>query len=346
MNLKIKKTISSLIFLIGFGMLLGFSYLGFTNNGNNFRGLIMISGMLLLSFGLHLYPTKHHKNIINIMFLFPLIFTLLLTVIIPFIFGVFYSFTDWNGLKFNEIVGVKNYKDIFKTIDYIYSFKLTFVYTIINMILVNTVAFGLALLCTSKIKGRNIYRAAFFLPNLIGGIVLGYVWQFIFNKVFILVATDQMSMLSDPNLAVVAIVIVSTWQYAGYIMMIYITGLQTMPKDVLEASKVDGAGFWTTLFKIKLPLMANTITISMFLTLMNSFKQFDLNFAITGGAPIKEIAGQTVSATGFLALNIYTTAVTRNNFAQGQAKAVIFFIILVVVSLVQVSINKKKEIEL
>lgn len=346
MDLKNKKTISSLIFILGFGMLLCFLYLGFTESESNLRGFVMISGAFLLSFGLYLYPTKYHKNIINMIFLFPLIFTLLLTVIVPFIFGVFYSFTDWNGLKFTEFLGFKNYKDIFKTIDYIYSFKLTFVYTIINMILVNTVAFGLALLCTSKIKGRNVYRAAFFLPNLIGGIVLGYVWQFIFNKVFILMMPDKMSMLSDPNLAVVAILIVSTWQYAGYIMMIYVTGLQSMPKDVLEASKVDGAGFWTTLIKIKLPMMANTITISMFLTLMNSFKQFDLNFAITGGAPIKEIVGQTVSATGFLALNIYTTAVTRNNFAQGQAKAVIFFIILAVVSLVQVSINKKKEIEL
>jgi len=172
---------------------------------------------------------------------------------------------------------------------------------------------------------------------------LGYVWQFIFNRVFVLVF--QPSMLTVPNLAVLSIVIVSSWQYAGYIMMIYITGLQLIPKEVLEAAQIDGAGVFKTLFKIKIPMIASTTTICLFLTLVNSFKQFDLNFAITGGAPARLLGSKAVPSTEFLALNIYNTAIARNNYALGQSKAVMFFIVLAIISLTQVWINKKREIE-
>jgi raffinose/stachyose/melibiose transport system permease protein len=212
------------------------------------------------------------------------------------------------------------------------------------MILVNGVGFALALLCTAEIKGRNFFRASFFLPNLIGGIVLGYVWQFIFNKVFVMI-TNSNSMLSNANQALVAILIVSTWQYAGYIMMIYVTGLQTVPKEVLEASMIDGASFWVTLTKIKIPMIWNTFTICIFLTLVNSFKQFDLNFALTNGAPSRIIGDKMYAGTEFLALNIYSTAISKNNYSLGQAKAVVFFIILAIVSVTQVMISKKKEVE-
>lgn len=154
------------------------------------------------------------------------------------------------------------------------------------------------------------------------------------------------SMLTDPNLAIAAILIVSTWQYAGYIMMIYVTGLQSVPKDILEASNVDGANQITTLLKIKVPMIANTFTVCIFLTLVNSFKQFDLNLAITNGAPSRILAGKPVQATEFLALNIYNTAISKNQYALGQTKAVVFFIILAIVSLTQVSISKKKEVEM
>jgi raffinose/stachyose/melibiose transport system permease protein len=214
------------------------------------------------------------------------------------------------------------------------------------MISVNLAAFGLALLCTSKVKGKNFYRAAFFLPNLIGGIVLGYVWQFIFNKVFVVLLQDSLSMLTNPNLAFAAILIVSTWQYAGYIMMIYVTGLQSVPKDILEASSVDGSNPWVTLLKIKVPMIANTFTVCIFLTLVNSFKQFDLNLAITNGAPSRVLAGKAIASTEFLALNIYNTAISKNQYALGQTKAVVFFILLAIVSLAQVSISKKKEVEM
>ena len=155
-------------------------------------------------------------------------------------------------------------------------------------------------------------------------------------------------MLSDANQAFFAILIVSTWQYAGYIMMIYVTGLQGIPKDVMEASSVDGANGITTLFKIKIPMIANVFTVTIFLTLVNSFKQFDLNLAITNGAPVRKLADGSLikKSTEFLALNIYDTSIINDKYALGQAMAVIFFIVLAIVSLTQVSISKKKEVEL
>jgi raffinose/stachyose/melibiose transport system permease protein len=277
------------------------------------------------------------------LFLAPMVVPFLLTVVIPFLVGVFYSLTDWNGMRYSNFVGLRNYITIFTQNDYLYSLVLTLVFTIVAMIAVNLMAFILALLCTSNIRFTNFCRAALFMPNLIGGIVLGYVWQFIFNRVFTMVSPQ--SMLSDPNLAFLAIVMVYTWQYGGYIMMIYITGLQTIPKEVMEASYIDGAGMLRTLLKIKIPMIMNTFTICIFLTLVNSFKQFDLNFAITGGAPARIIGGRAVGATEFLALNIYNTAITRNNFALGQTKAVVFFIVLAIISLTQVWISKKSEVE-
>jgi len=235
---------------------------------------------------------------------------------------------------------------MFKSSDYVYSLVITFIFTVINIIAVNAVAFALALLCTSRVKGKNVYRAAFFLPNLIGGIVLGYVWQFAFNKVFTLIFAGSQSMLTNPNLAIAAILIVSTWQYAGYIMMIYVTGLQGVPKDTLEASGVDGASKWITLTKIKMPMIANTFTVCIFLTLVNSFKQFDVNLALTNGAPTRILGGKAIAATEFLALNIYNTAIAKNQYAMGQTKAVVFFVILAIISLTQVTISKKREVEL
>jgi raffinose/stachyose/melibiose transport system permease protein len=319
-------------------------YLDFSKSGNENRGTFLILGIVLLLFGIYFLPTRKHQRIINIMFLFPLVFTFVVTVLLPFVCGVFYSMTDWNGVTYNSFVGLQNYINMFREKGFLYSFVITFIFTAFNMILVNVVGFALALLCTMEIRGKNFFRASFFLPNLIGGIVLGYVWQFIFNKVFVMI-TNSNSMLSNANLAFVAILIVSTWQYAGYIMMIYVTGLQTVPREVIEASMIDGANFWVTLTKIKIPMIWNTFTVCIFLTLVNSFKQFDLNFALTNGAPSRIIGNQMYAGTEFLALNIYSTAISKNNYALGQAKAVIFFIILAIVSLTQVMISKKKEVE-
>ena len=346
MNKQLKKTISLAAMALGAASMVIALILDFMRSDVSYRGGLLIVGAVLLIAGVYLLPTRKHRSIINVLFLFPLIFAFAVTVLIPFACGIFYSLTDWNGIKFNNFVGLGNYITMFKSKDYVYSFVVTFIITVINMLSVNLVAFGLALLCTSKVKGRNLYRAAYFLPNLIGGIVLGYVWQFIFNKVFTSVIAGSVSMLTDPNLAIAAILIVSTWQYAGYIMMIYVTGLQSVPKDVLEASNVDGANQIMTLLKIKVPMIANTFTVCIFLTLVNSFKQFDLNLAITNGAPSRILGGKPVQSTEFLALNIYNTAIGKNQYALGQTKAVVFFIILAVVSLTQVTISKKKEVEM
>jgi len=344
-NTNMKKLLCIVVILAGILAMTFALYLDISGSKNTIRGTILIVGALLTILGVYSFPTTKHRIVINVLFLLPLLFAFLVTVLIPFVCGVFYSFTNWNGIKFTEFVGLGNYLSMFKSKDYVYSFVVTFIFTVINMIFVNVVAFVLALFCTSKVKGKNFYRAAFFIPNLIGGIVLGYVWQFIFNKVFTVVISGSTSMLTDPNLALMAILIVSTWQYAGYIMMIYVTGLQNVPQDILEASSVDGANGLVTLFKIKIPMIANTFTVCIFLTLVNSFKQFDLNLAITNGAPSRILNGDIVQSTEFLALNIYNTAIGKNQYAIGQTKAVVFFIILAIVSLTQVYISKKKEVE-
>lgn len=346
MDRNAKKVISILPVLPGVFLVSYALYLDLFHNSMGTRGFFLVCGLFLIILGVYLLPGKKHRMIVNVLFLMPLLAAFGMTVLIPFLFGIFYSFTNWNGIQFTQFVGLANYVEMFRTPDYLYSLLITFIFTVLNMISVNGMAFALALLCTSGAKGRNFYRASFFLPNLIGGIVLGYVWQFIFNKVFPALVKGSLSMLTDPDLALLAILIVSTWQYAGYIMMIYVTGLQGVPRDILEASGVDGASGLKTLVHIKLPMIANTFTVCIFLTLVNSFKQFDLNFAITNGAPSRILGAKAIASTEFLALNIYNTAIARNQYAQGQTKAVVFFIILAAVSLTQVSISKRREVEL
>ncbi len=316
--------------------------------GYEMRGALIIVGVVLFFVGLYLFPTlKHHRAIVNVIFLFPLLFAFLVTVIIPLILGIGYSFTDWNGIKVKGFVGFDNYLRMFRQPSFLWSILITFLFVVFNMILVNLVAFLLALLCTSKIKGLGFFRAAYFLPNLIGGIVLGYIWQFIFSNV-VTKFTGTYSMLSDTKTAFMAIIIVYIWQYAGYIMLIYITGLNTIPGDVLEASAIDGASPTQTLFNIKIPMIAPTITICTFLTLTSAFKQFDVNLALTNGTgSVPNFFGNYLTnGTEMLALNIYSTAIINNEYAFGEAKAVLFFIILATVSILQVRISNKKEVEL
>ena len=339
--------VAGLILLItGLGMAIG-------KTGNPFRGTAMIMGAVLFFIGLYLFPTfKHHRMIVNIIFLFPLLFAFAVTVIIPLVLGIGYSFTNWDGIRVKGFVGLDNYTRMFRQPGFIWSILITFLFVVFNIILVNLVAFLLALLCTSKLKGLGFFRAAYFLPNLIGGIVLGYIWQFIFSNVITKFTTalfdQRYSMLSETKTAFVGIVIVYIWQYAGYIMLIYITGLNTIPGDVLEASSIDGASATQTLFSIKIPMIAPTITICTFLTLTSAFKQFDVNLALTNGTgSVADFMGNYLTnGTEMLALNIYTTAVINNEYALGEAKAVLFFIILAVVSIVQVRISNKREVEL
>ena len=286
-------------------------------------------------------------------FLFPAAFSLSFVVIIPFIFGIYYSFTDWNAVSGTVVtwVGIQNYVAIFNDITFLHSFMITTVFSVLNMTIINVVAFLLALLVTNKLKFTGVYRAGFFLPNLIGGIILGYIWQFIFNNA--VPHFGQVSgadwfannlFLADRNLAVLAIIIVSTWQFAGYIMMIYVAAIQSAPASLLEAASIDGASYVQKVRFILLPLVAPAFTVASFLTLLNSFRAFDVNLALTAGGPSGMFMGQAIMTTEFLALNIYNTAFAFRELAQGQAKAVIFFIAITSIALVQVYFNKRKEI--
>lgn len=347
------KALATVLLGGGIVLMVAALVLDFMGSSMSARGPMLVIGMVATLVGMFIYPTlKHHRSIVNFVFLFPLLFTFGVTVIIPLCLGIFYSLTDWNGIRFTAIIGLENYKTMFTDPAFIWSILVTVLFVVFNMVLINVVGFLLALLCTSNLKGTGFFRAAYFLPNLIGGIVLGYIWQFIFNNVLTQLTMQMLgnaaSVLSSTNTAFVAIVVVYLWQYGGYIMLIYITGLTQVPKDVLEAAQIDGATRTQTLFKIKIPMIASTVTICTFLTLTSAFKQFDVNMALTNGTgSVANFMGQYLTnGTQMLALNIYNTAISKNNYALGQAKAVFFFIILACVSIVQVRVSNKKEVEM
>ncbi|MCI9454168.1 MAG: sugar ABC transporter permease [Dorea sp.] len=351
-NSKNTKLLSFILLAAGIAGLVIALVLDFSGSSAAYRGPLLVIGAISFLAGLYFFPTvEHHRSIINFIFLFPLLFSFAVTVLIPLGLGIVYSFTDWNGIRLTEVVGFANYTAMFKDPAFVWSVLLTFLFVIFNMVLINVIGFMLALLCTSKMRGINFFRASYFLPNLIGGIVLGYIWQFVFNNVLIQITSKWgmvNSVLSNTKTAFAAIVVVYIWQYAGYIMLIYVTGLTTVPKDVLEASQIDGANALTTLFRIKIPMIASTITICTFLTLTSAFKQFDVNMALTNGTgSVADFMGAYLTnGTQMLALNIYNTAITKNSYALGQAKAVLFFIILATVSIIQVRISNSKEVEL
>jgi len=274
-------------------------------------------------------------------FVGPALFAIVMVVFIPFILGIYYTFTNYNGANPQyDFVGIKNYVSLFSDDQFAYSLKITILYTFASVITINLVGFGLAYAVTRKLKTSNFLRTGFFMPNLIGGLILGFIWQFMFNSVFTGIGQSlgskalATSLLQEPTTAMFAMLVVSTWQYAGYIMVIYVAALQTVPADLIEAAHIDGANGWHTFKHITIPMVRQGMTICMFLTLANSFKLFDLNFSLT---PAK--------TTEMLALNIYKEAFVVNNMGIGQAKAIIFFILVTTISLVQVYFNKKKEVE-
>ena len=274
-------------------------------------------------------------------------------VIVPFIYGLYLTFTSWDGVSRSKpFVGFANYAAAFADHDYWVSLGRTLIYSAIAVILINIVAFLLAYMVTSGVKGQNFFRAGFFIPNLIGGIVLGSIWQFIFSSILpsigqaLNIAGLSKSLITNTNTVMFTMVTVNTWQYAGYIMLIFVAAIQGIPKSVMEAAEVDGAPYWRRIRSIQIPLMANSFTISLFLTLTNSFKMYDVNVALTNGGPTGLWNKTIVNSSELLALNIYNTAFKYNKMAQGQAKAVIFFLVLVVFSVIQVSWNKSKEVEM
>jgi raffinose/stachyose/melibiose transport system permease protein len=286
---------------------------------------------------------KRENSLVFWLFLAPVLVAFAVVIVIPFFLGVAYSFTNWtssakadNALQF---IGLQNYLSSFKDPAFAHSF-----------------GFSLALLVTSKVRLRKLYRVGFFVPNLIGGLILGYIWQFLFNNavpalgrlVPFLSFLDQAEnlILAKNTSAIMALVIVGTWQYAGYIMMIYIAAIENVPVELHEAAMIDGASPMQRLKAITLPMAAQAFTVTMFLTLVQSFKQFDVNVSLTSGGPSTMFQGKPILGTELLALNIYNTAFLSNKLAEGQARAVVFFLVLAIISLIQVSINKKKELEL
>lgn len=283
-----------------------------------------------------------------------------MVIVVPFFVGAYYSLTDWNataragqGLSF---VGLENFLRTFQDPGFLYSFIITTIYTVANVVVINVVAIALAIAVTSKLRLRNVYRMGFFIPYLIGGLILGYLWQFIFNNAIPAIgeSVGLLAALANPeNLilgrvptGILALVIVGSWQYAGYIMMIYVAAIEGVPEELYEAARIDGASDWNQFRNITVPMIAQAFTITMFLTLVNSFKQFDVNYSLTAGGPATSFMGESIFGTELLAMNIYNTAFVGNDLAAGQARAMIFFVVLVVFSLVQVTINKRRELEL
>lgn len=268
-----------------------------------------------------------------------------LVVLIPAVWGVVYSFTDWNGIsKEVRFAGFRNYIQIFtQDGDFLHAFLFTAVFSILAVACVNLVGFLLALLVTSKAKGTTLMRGAFFMPNLIGGILLGFTWQFIFVQAFGAIYNTTglgffRNWLSDTKTSFFGLLILVIWQLAGYMMLIYIAQIQNIPDDILEAAEIDGANYLQRLFYVILPLVAPAFTIGLFLSLTTCFKLYDQNLALTNGGPF--------NSTEMLALNIYNTAFKYNHYGEAQAKAVVFLVIVSVIGLTQLSISKKKEVEM
>ena len=280
------------------------------------------------------------------LFTAPLFAVFIIVVIAPFLSGLYYSFVSWNGLPKNpmKFVGVENYVKVFNDARFMASLGRTTLFTLITMVSVNVLGLGFALIVTTKLRFRHVGRVMIFMPYLIGGLLLGYIWQFILGDC--LSTLGQMTgrtdlffyWLSNRQFAFVGLVVVATWQMAGYMMIIYIAGLQSISDDVLEAANVDGASYWQTLLRIRLPLLMPSITICLFLTLSNCFKIYDVNLALTGGGP--------ANATEMVSMNIFTEIFAKSHYGYGQAKAIVFFVIVAVITMFQVRMTSKREVEM
>lgn len=269
-------------------------------------------------------------------FLLPTVIAFCIAFIIPFVTGLYLSFCDFTTVSNAKFVRFANYIKAFSSSQrFGQAFGFTTLFTIISIITVNIIAFTLAYLLTRKIKGTNFFRTVFFMPNLIGGIVLGYTWQSMINSILAKYGT---TLVADAKYGFIGLIILMNWQMIGYMMIIYIAGLQNVPTELIEASKIDGATKWQTLRHVTIPMVMPSITICLFLTLSNSFKLYDQNLALTAGAPMHK--------TEMLALNIVNSFYGRSNFeGVGQAKAVMFFIIVACIALSQLYYTRKREVE-
>ena len=271
-------------------------------------------------------------------FLLPTFAAFVIGFIWPFLWGIYLSFHKFVTVSKTTFVGLDNYFSVFSDPTFVSAFWFTAKFTIVSTILINVLAFALALMLTRGLKGTNVFRTVFFLPNLIGGIVLGYIWQILLNGILTNLGLPLLAL--DAKYGFWGLIILMCWQQIGYMMIIYIAGLQNVPGDLIEAASIDGATSMQTLFKVKLPMVMPSVTICTFLTLTNSFKLFDQNLSLTGGEPAK--------ASQMLALNIYDTIFSRAGAPWkgiGQAKAVIFFLLVVAIALIQLYFTRRKEVQ-
>ena len=271
-------------------------------------------------------------------FLLPTLAAFIIGFVWPFLWGIFLSFHKFTTISKTTFVGLDNYFKVFQDSTFVSAFWFTAKFTVVSTLLINVIAFAIALALTRGLKGTNIFRTVFFLPNLIGGIVLGYIWQILINCLLSNVGAQLIALNSAAGFW--GLIILTLWQQVGYMMIIYIAGLQSIPSDYIEAAKVDGATAWQTFWKVKIPNLMPTITICLFLSITNGFKLFDQNLALTGGAP--------AHSTEMLALNIYNTFYSRAGIAWqgiGQAKAVIFCILVVAISMIQLKATRSKEVQ-
>ena len=271
-------------------------------------------------------------------FVLPTFLAFVIGFIIPFAQGFYLSFCKFTTVGNATFVGISNYTAAIKDTSFTSSFKFTVLFAIVSILLINVLAFGLALLLTQKLKGTNIFRTIFFMPNLIGGIVLGYIWQILINCLLTIIGQPLLALNSSAGYW--GLIILMCWQQIGYMMIIYVAGLNNVSPDLIEAAQIDGATSRQILFKIKLPMIMPSVTICTFLTLTNGFKMFDQNLSLTGGDPAKQ--------SQLLALYIYDTFYARSGpqwKGIGQAKAVVFFILVVAIALIQLKATSSKEVQ-
>lgn len=288
---------------------------------------------------------KRSGNIrIFLLFALPAVFLWFSVVVVPFFYGVGITFTDWDGMSMDiNFTGLANYKEVFTDATFLTSLFKTVIFVAGSVVLSNLIGFLLGLAVTSGIRGQKLFRVGFFTPNIIGGIILGYIWNFIFSYVLTSLGESwgieamSTSWLTDPNKALAALIIVSAWQMSGYLMVIYIAGLTNVPEELKEAALIDGAGYGQMVRYVTLPLIRNTMAICIFLSITRAFMSFDLNLSLTAGGPYKE--------TELIAYKIYQTAFTSMEYGKGQAQALVLFVIVAAVALLQVYFTKKGSVE-
>lgn len=279
------------------------------------------------------------------LFLLPTFAAFCIGFLYPFLKGAFLSFCKFKLTSQWKWVGFDNYVKAFSDNSFVHAFWYTALFSFVSVLFINALAFTVAYFLTKGIKGSNLFRTVFFMPNLIGGIVLGYIWSMIFDGILVKYST---SVVLETRYGFWGLIILMCWQQVGYMMIIYIAGLQSIPEDMLEAARIDGATNWQALWKVTIPNMMSSFTICIFLTLTNGFKLFDQNLALTGGRPfLQQPDGSVIKTTEMLALNIYNAFYSGggNNRGVGQAKAVIFFILVAVISLLQLQSTRKKEVQ-